>query len=505
MRPIRRSGPPPHHRDKRPTLREQSLTKKHSRRLHQQSPHPTYHPRLRPSRSQPARNPALLIHSRIPLHAIQISKHTSSMIIPLHRNHRPAILSRQPCRNPGQLQRPQPLLQLRALHPGLSLDHLHCRKVSIWPTPSRIHRHDILLTRNRRQPNLQRPTSPRLQRLTHGSQSLLHSLNFKAALPRSLEAALRILRKLLRPQPPITSLQPATKSNLPRSQTMRRHQPKLILAHLLNRSANISLLHPPRKKVPHNVTRRTSIRSRPSPLLIKTSIGPIRRRLHHHLASRRQRRPQPSQRSRRISRPPAHLTAMQILHRQPTPCILIPRADHAKLTIQRRKTHLSSIRLTPSQRTLAQLHRQTLPESLHHPKDSLCRLPRLRHLHRHHAASSNRLQKKSSSHPGRNPHLPGLQHNILPAAFTFKRKLHSIGSQRPLQTRTIPNPQPTLSHPHQSRRLLIHPPANRQQIFYIPLSFTHSANLIILKDDGAPRLRGRLRPSFFKPLPAFAS
>ncbi len=180
------------HHDIGTTLPQQPSAKKHPRRLHQQSPHAAHHPRLRPRRSQPSRNTRLLIHLRIPLHAVEIREHSSPMIIPLHSNHRPSILSRQLGRNPRQLQRPQPLLQLRTLQSRPHLNHLHRSKITIRPTTSSIHCNEIFLAWQRRQPNPQSPAPPNLHRLTHFTQPALHRSNLKAGrrLPRVLGSEL---------------------------------------------------------------------------------------------------------------------------------------------------------------------------------------------------------------------------------------------------------------------------------------------------------------------------
>jgi hypothetical protein len=60
-------------------------------------------------------------------------------------------------------------------------------------------------------------------------------------------------------------------------------------------------------------------------------------------------------------------------------------------------------------------------------KDTLSRLFGVRHLHRHHAASSNRLQKKSRRDPGADAHLPGLQHDVALPSIDLKLLLHPIG------------------------------------------------------------------------------
>ncbi len=84
--------------------------------------------------------------------------------------------------------------------------------------------------------------------LVHPSLNRLH---IEEASPGRPEAGRRILRKLLRSQASIASLQPSTKPNLLCAQPVPFDQPCLHIRHALHVPAHIRRLHPPRQKVPH--------------------------------------------------------------------------------------------------------------------------------------------------------------------------------------------------------------------------------------------------------------
>ncbi len=227
---------------------------------------------------------------------------------------------------------------------------------------------------------------------------------------------------------------------------MRRHQPPLILAQLLNRSANISLFHPPGEKVPHH--RVASLPFQPllslSPLLIEAPVGSIRRRLHHQLASGSQRGPQPCQRSH------PHLPAIGSprCSADTASSIRVPRSHPPRSPRETRcpAPENTSARHWPcsAAAALPQLLRQTLPEPLHNPEDSLRCLPRLRHLHRQHPRAVIVFRKNRPATQVVMPICRAFSTIFCRPHPFFKSPLHRIGSQRPLNTLPVTYPKQLL-------------------------------------------------------------
>ena len=179
------------------------------------------------------------------------------MIIPLYDQQsfaprRPAILPAQLGRHLRQRQHWESLLQLGALQPRLQIDDLHCCKVAVRAASCCIDRDQVLLTGYRRQPHQQSTTAPPLHRLVHRCHPLLDGSDIEAALSGCFEAALRVFGKLLRPQPPVAGLQPASKADLLCTQSMPCYQRVLLHRKFCNWIGYICFFQPPRKEVLHD-------------------------------------------------------------------------------------------------------------------------------------------------------------------------------------------------------------------------------------------------------------
>jgi len=160
---------------------------------------------------------------------------------------------------------------------------------------------------------------------------------------------------------------------------------------------------------------------------------------------------------------------MQILHTQSSTCSQISRTRHAVLTVEFRKNHLSHIRSTSHQRPIFQIDRQLIPHSLHNLKDRLRSLTRMRHLESKCSRSADRSQEKPPRNPGRDAHLPGLQHNVLSSPTLFKPSLRRIRYQSLYTAITIAHAQPICCGPYGQRTIVVHLTRNLQQALCIIL------------------------------------
>ncbi len=203
-------------------------------------------------------------------------------------------------------------------------------------------------------------------------------------------------------------------------------------------------LHPPRKKVPHH-PRLHGLH----PLFVKAPAHALRRRLQDQFSLRRQRRAQSRQRLRRIARPPRQLAAMQILHRQSTPRILLPRRHHKILRIHLRKCNRPRARARSPQRPRAHRIRQALHKPVHDAENLLRRLLRVRNLQRQCPRPRHRPQEKPRSRPRRQSQLPRLQHDVPLPPPSLKCPLHRIQSQRLRLPLTRPHSQHLRGKRHQ--------------------------------------------------------
>ena len=152
---------------------------------------------------------------------------------------------------------------------------------------------------------------------------------------------------------------------------------------------------------------------------------------------------------------------MQILHRQSPARIPVAGRYDPVLRIDLRKNNLPHIRPRGPQRALAQLLRQVIQKPVDDPEDLLGCLLRVRYFQRQRPRLGNRLQEKPCRRPGRQPHLPCLQHDIPAAPQLFEGLLRRIRPQRRRPPLPRPHPQQLFGqrHPHgpppQAHRALI--------------------------------------------------
>ncbi len=182
---------------------------------------------------------------------------------------------------------------------------------------------------------------------------------------------------------------------------------------------------------------------------------------------------------------------MQVADGQPPPRIGVRRRLHPVRRIEVREHQLAHIRSRRRERPRAQPLRQVRIKAVHDLEDLLHAAQVMRHLHRHRPRTRDRLHEKPRRDPGRQPHLPRLQHHVplprpplelplrpvrhqrhqrpVPVAHLQPRRRHRLHQRRPPALPRKPRPQPLpqlAQHPY----LLLYFPHTPASRFHPPRS-----------------------------------
>jgi len=231
-------------------------------------------------------------------------QHTAAVIVALDHQPRIVVLVRQLGDEPSQFQAADVACKLGALHRGLQFEHLGSGVVALAAAAGGVHRNQITLALQGRQPDRELAVSARLIRLRHLLQSRFNCCQLKNRVAAGQEAALLALGILLPGQAAKVGADAAPITDLLEVQAVPGDQVALLAGQtgLLYGFGTVARLHPPGEKVPHRSGLGGLL-----PLLVEAAAYAVGRGLQNQLRARRQRRLQPGQNVARISRPARQL------------------------------------------------------------------------------------------------------------------------------------------------------------------------------------------------------
>ena len=313
---------------------------------------------------------------------------------------------------------------------------------------------------------------PQLNRLRRRLQPRFDRRQLEDRIPAGQKAAFLVLGILLPRQPAKVGANLPPESDLFKIQAPQRDQLAFLLGQgrLLHRPGPVAPLQPPGKEVP----RHPCLAGLP-PLLVKASAYPVRRRLQDQLRPRSQRRAQPGKGFSGIAGPARQLRAVQILHRQSPSRVPIAGRHHPILRVHLGKDDLPHIGPRSPQRPLPQLVRQPVHKPVYDPEDLLGSLLGVRHLQGQCPRLGDRLQKKTRRRPGRQSHLPRLQHDVPLPPPPLECLLRSVRLQRRRPPFARPYKKKFLGQRHRHRpppeagRALVQDPAELFQLLPVQL------------------------------------